>query len=542
MSMVPARTAMRIDNGVVRSVVVRLLGLLLVALLAGCAGTLPPRGGQAVSTSLVAPPGTPLADIARRAGIDAATTGAWPMPESPFALDARLAAIEHATTSIDLQTYLVADDTTGKQVLRALRDAAARGVRVRFLVDDIYTAGLDRLLTGLASHANVEVRLFNPFVNSRGSEPGRLVALLADFDRLDHRMHNKLFVVDGALAVVGGRNLADEYFLRNPRGNFFDVDVLIVGALVPELAAWFDRYWNSEQAYDLRTIVAATHSVQDEAADLGSDFERVTRPASAPPAPPAADEFGAPPLRVQLATGDFRLLHVAAASVHADPPEKAAPGVPHEMQETLAHRFLYRLEQVQHEVLIFSPYFVPDEKTRATLRGLRARNVSVHVITNSLAVSDQPITVIGLERHQRELLAEGVELYELSTERMKLDSHLSTLLGSSIGRLHAKLFLVDRRIVYVGSLNVDGRSAHINTEIGVRLESPELAAMLRAAFRIEEAVGVVRVRLAEDGRSLSWSVLDADGREQILDHEPDGSWWHRLRVRLLGLLVPEGEL
>jgi putative cardiolipin synthase len=148
--------------------------------------------------------------------------------------------------------------------------------------------------------------------------------------------HNKLFVVDGALAVVGGRNLADEYFLRNPRGNFFDVDVLIVGALVPELAAWFDRYWNSEQAYDLRTIVAATHSVQDEAADLGSDFERVTRPASAPPAPPAADEFGAPPLRVQLATGDFRLLHVAAASVHADPPEKAAPGVPHEMQETLA--------------------------------------------------------------------------------------------------------------------------------------------------------------------------------------------------------------
>jgi putative cardiolipin synthase len=175
---------------------------------------------------------------------------------------------------------------------------------------------------------------------------------------------------------------------------------------------------------------------------------------------------------------------------------------------------------VQHEVLIFSPYFVPDEKTRATLRGLRARNVSVHVITNSLAVSDQPITVIGLERHQRELLAEGVELYELSTERMKLDSHLSTLLGSSIGRLHAKLFLVDRRIVYVGSLNVDGRSAHINTEIGVRLESPELAAMLRAAFRIEEAVGVVRVRLAEDGRSLSWSVLDADGASRSSTTSP----------------------
>ena len=235
-------------------------------------------------------------------------------------------------------------------------------------------------------------------------------------------------------------------------------------------------------------------------------------------------------------------MHVAAASAYADPPEKAAPGLSRETLETLAHRFLYRLEQVQSEVLIFSPYFVPDEQTRATLRGLRARNVSVHVITNSLAVSDQPITVVGLERHQRELLTDGVELYELSTERIRLDSHLSTLLGSSIGRLHAKLFLVDRAIVYVGSLNVDGRSARINTEIGVRLESPELATMLRAAFRIEEAAGVVRVRLAADGQTLSWSVLDDEGREELLDHEPDASWWHRLRVRLLGLLVPEGEL
>ena len=526
----------------VRTLATRLVGVVVLVLFAGCAGTLPTRGEQAISAARVAPSGTPLADVGGRAGIGPGATAAWPLPESLFALDARLAAIEHATTSIDLQTYLIADDTTGREVLRALRDAAARGVRVRLLVDDIYTAGLDRLLMGMASHANVEVRLFNPFVHARDSQPGRLVALLADFHRLDHRMHNKLFIADGTVAIVGGRNVADEYFLRNRRGNFFDVDVLIAGALVPDLSAWFDRYWNSEQAYDVRTILAATWSVPAEASRLRAEFERVTRPARERTRTPPADEFGAPAFRAQLASGEFRLIQVAAASAYADPPEKAAPGVPREMLETLAHRFLYRLEQVEREVLIFSPYFVPDAKTRDTLRGLRARGVTVHVVTNSLAVSDQPLTVIGLERHQRDLLAEGVELYELSTERIRLDGRLSTLLGSSIGRLHAKLFLVDRRIVYVGSLNVDGRSAHINTELGVRLDSPELAAMLRAAFRIEEAVGVVRVRLASDGKRLAWSVLDADGREQVLDEEPDGSWWHRLRVRLLGLLVPEGEL
>jgi phosphatidylserine/phosphatidylglycerophosphate/cardiolipin synthase-like enzyme len=235
-------------------------------------------------------------------------------------------------------------------------------------------------------------------------------------------------------------------------------------------------------------------------------------------------------------------VHVARASAYADPPEKAAPGTPRETLETLAHRLLYEVDEVQREVLIFSPYFVPDEKARAALHGLRARGVSVHVVTNSLAVSDQPLTVVGLERYQRELLADGVELYELSTERIRHDSHLRMLLGSSIGRLHAKLILVDRRLAYVGSLNMDGRSAYINTEIGVRLESAELAAMLRAAFRVEEAAGVARVRLAADGTSLAWSVLDGQGHEEVLDHEPDASWWNRLRVRLLGLLVPEGEL
>ena len=519
----------------------RLVTLLVVLLLAGCASALPPRAGQAPSHALVAPAGTPLTDVGVQLGLDAGATAAWPLPEAAFALDARLASIERATTSIDLQTYLVADDRTGHQVLRALRDAANRGVRVRLLVDDIYTAGLDPLLVGLASHANVEVRLFNPFVAGRASTSQRLFALLWDLHRLDHRMHNKLFVADGALAIVGGRNVADEYFLRSRIGNFFDLDLLIVGALVPELSASFDRYWNSEQAYDVRSIVAATRTVEAAPAELRAEFERRTSTdAPAAPAPPA-DLFGAVAFSRQLESGRFRFVRVLAASTLADPPEKASPDAKSAELATLWTRYLARISEARSEAILFSPYFVPNEEAMQHLRELRAREVSVRVTTNSLAVSDEPLTTIALERHQRELLTIGVDLYELSSQQLHLDTRLRTLLGSSIGRLHAKLGIIDRRFVYVGSLNLDGRSAAINTEIGVRVDSAEIAAMILHAFRVEQAIGVVRVRLASDGR-LAWSVLDAEGHEQTLEREPEGSWWRRFRLRLLALFVPEHEL
>jgi phosphatidylserine/phosphatidylglycerophosphate/cardiolipin synthase-like enzyme len=522
--------------------IARLAGLLFVALLAACAGTLPPRSDDSPSVARVAPAGAPLADVAARAGLGDGATGAWPLPESGFALDARMAAIEHATTSIDIQTYLIADDVTGRQVLRALRDAAARGVRVRLLVDDVYTAGLDALLMGLVSEGLAEVRLFNPFITERASPSRRLVALVTDFHRLDHRMHNKLFLADGAVAIVGGRNLADEYFLRGRQRNFFDLDVLLAGAIVADLNATFDRYWNSAQAYDLRVIVAATHSVDPAASNLRAEFERRTRADAPVGMPPPTDMFGAPPFSAQLERGHIRLVRVAEASTYSDPPEKADAAMPLASAATLAHRFGGRLREAERGIVLLSPYFVPNPEIMSTLTDLRARGVRVRVVTNSLAVSDEPLTIIGLERHQRDLLGIGVELYELTAEQERLDARIHTLFGSSIGRLHAKVALVDRHVVYVGSLNLDSRSARINTELGVRLDSAEIAAMLFAAFRVEEAAGVVRVSLKPDGHGVAWSVLDAHGLEQPLDHEPDANWWLRLRVRLLAALVPEGEL
>ena len=512
-------------------------------MLAGCAGTLPPHGERPVSVARAAPAGTPIADIAARIGLAEGATAAWPMPEAEFALDARIAAIERATSSLDAQTYLLADDPTGRGVLRALRDAAARGVRVRLLLDDIGTAGLDGLLMGLAAEPNAEVRLFNPFVAGRAWTFGRLLAFAGDFDRLDHRMHNKLFIADGALAIVAAATSPTPTSCAARKTTSSTWNSGSSARSFPRSAA------PSTATGTASTRTTCGRSRRRRGPSMPTSARCVSRSSAERPSmrphsgPTGVDLFGAAALSEAFASGRFGFLPVAAASTYADPPEKVN-GSAHgpSIVETVADLLLAGLDEARDEVVLFSPYFIPGPELMARLRKLRERSVSVRVITNSLAVSDEPMTSIALERHQRELLAMGVELYELSSERIRHDSHLSVLVGASIGRLHAKMVLVDRRTVYIGSLNLDGRSAHINTEIGVRLESAEIASMLFRAFRVEEAAGVYRVRLGVDGRTLVWSILNGSGQEETLEDEPDASWWRRLRLRLLSIFVPEGQL
>jgi phosphatidylserine/phosphatidylglycerophosphate/cardiolipin synthase-like enzyme len=514
--------------------------LLLAIVLAGCAGTLPPHREQHPSLTLVAGPGAPLAEVASRAGIAPDESGAWPMPQGAFALDARVAAIAAATRSVDVQTYLLGDDEIGHLMLGALAKAAARGVRVRLLVDDIYTTGLDPLLLGLAAHPNAEVRLFNPFVRGRASSFGRLLAFAGDFERLDHRMHNKLFIADGQVAIMGGRNMADDYFVRGMMGNFFDIDFVLVGSVVPSLSRLFDRYWNSPRVYDVGEIAERPPGAGSDD-DLLQSFERRTAIES-PPVPPPADLYGAAPFSAQLATGQFRLIALRAISVHADMPDKMRPMPGVDDDDTVSRRLSERLGEARSEAVIISPYFIPDARVKEKLRTLRAEGVSIRVITNSLAVSDEPQSSIALERHQRDLLGIGVDLYELSSSQVNTDSHLRSLVGSSIGRLHAKLAVIDRHVVLAGSVNLDSRSANINTEVGFRLDSDSVASMLFAAYRIEQAAGVYQVKLLPDGQTIGWSIRGADGKEVMLTEEPDSNGWYRLRQRVLSWFVPEREL
>jgi cardiolipin synthase C len=468
----------------------RLIAALVSAaslLLAGCAGTLP-QVERTPSQARVAAPDATLPASVRAAQLPAGESGVWPLLQANFALDARLALIANASTSLDLQYYLIADDPTGRSILRALREAALRGVRVRLLVDDLYTNDLDHLLLGLAATPNAEVRLFNPFVTARESSLRRLIALASDFKRLNHRMHNKLFIADGAMAVVGGRNLANEYFFRSADANFIDFDLLLAGRVVPELSSWFDLYWNSTPVYPAQDIARASRRAPETSDELLQRFDSVTR--ADPPEPPAGEDlFGASTLSRSLAAGRVPLI-AAPGGAYADSPDKIDPAN-HSIatSDTLTHRFLLLLSDARREVDLFSPYFIPGSEALERIAQLRADGVKLRVVTNSLAVSDEPLVSIGLEKHQTELLQMGVDLYELSSTRLKLDRTLRGLLGSSTGR----------------------------------------------------PAGVYQVKLRPDGGGVRWVGVDGSSTEET-DVDPDTGLWQRLRLMLLSLFVPENQL
>ena len=466
-------------------------------------------------------------------------------PQGAFALDARVQLLRRAVRGIDLQTYHLAADGVGKLILRELRDAASRGVRVRLLLDDWYTTGNDPLLLGLAATPGLEVRLFNPFVSGRGSSLGRVWGLATDFGRLNHRMHNKLLVVDGVMAVAGGRNLTDEYFLRSAEGNFIDFDLLLVGPVVSQLGNWFDRYWNARDVIPIGAVATSPDGVEA----LRRRFDEATAGNAAFAPLQHQDEYGLPSVGAELNAGRLSLLP-ARAGAHADVPEKrrdsdriraltgsrAAAESPY---DSISERFYTLLDGARHEVSLSSPYFIPGAVGMAALRRLRDRGVEVTVLTNATGSSDEPLVNVAYARYRTELLKMGVRLYELASTRLHEDSRLQRLFGDSIGRLHAKLALIDQDLVLLGSMNLDPRSRHTNTELGLAVRSTELARRIRATYEDGVGLGVYEVVLAPDERTVEWVGRHADGSVERRDSPPGLSWIEKLRLLLMSPLVTE---
>jgi putative cardiolipin synthase len=515
----------------------RCAALGLACLAAGCAG-LPARGPQAPELAIPVSAQTELGRIvapfnAKPDGLSAVR----PLPQASFALDARLELIRRAQASLDVQSYQLGKDKTGLLILRELRDAARRGVRVRLLLDDFYTGGLDRLLLALAAEPRAEVRLFNPFVNGREHTATRWLDFFTDFKRLNHRMHNKLFIADGAIAIAGGRNIADEYFLRSEGANFIDFELLMAGPVVPQSARIFDDYWNSDVVYPLQRIVRAA----DPTAKLLTEFELATseQHAPGPDAPPENDILSEPPLGEQLARGELRWMRAEAQAL-ADSPNKAL-GIRPPGMETLAHRWYATMAAAKSQVLVISPYFIPGDEGMERIRAARARGLRVTIITNSLADSDEPLVNVNYNRFRVALLKEGVELLEVSTQQLKRNTQIRRLLRQARGRLHAKLALVDREWVLLGSMNLDPRSERLNTEFGVRVHSFELTQALLYAYLLDDIEGVYRVVLKPDGQSVQW-VGTGDETNEVLDDEPDSSLLTRLQLLLFSWFVPTDQL
>lgn len=518
--------------------------LLAAALLSSCA-TLPDNlaAMRAPSQMRVAPADAPLAHIASRAGATAELSALRPLPQASFALDARLELLRRARDSIDLQTYHLARDRTGLAVLRELRDAAARGVRVRLLLDDWYNTGVDDMLLGLAAHPNIELRLFNPFVAGRDGSLARYIGMAADFTRLNHRMHNKLLVVDGVVSIAGGRNLSDEYFLRSAQANFIDFEMLIAGPIVPQLGSWFDRYWNGPDTLPITLVPGVEAMAPADLAQRRERFNTLLAIADHPVAGAERDIFGRPPLSREIERGEFRYL-LARGGPFADAPDKRSRKTQAEGgTETLNERFLALLSTAKHDVAIVSPYFVPGPDALAVFRTLRDRGVEVRVFTNATATSDEPLVGAFYARYRDNLLRTGLRLFEVSTVRVHADDRLKRLFGRSIGRLHAKLAVIDHELVLIGSMNADPRSARLNTELGVAVRSRELADALEVAYEIRNGTGAYEVRMMEGTRSLEWIGRSADGTVvERLYSAPGLTWWDRVKLTVLSLLVPEAWL
>ena len=391
---------------------------------------------------------------------------------------ARAAMAESADRSLDLQYYIMRDGQTTRLLTERLVNAAKRGVRVRILLDGLDAAGRDREIATLIAQPNIEVRLFNPFLGYGSSALSRLLEFLGDQARLNRRMHNKLWVADNAVAVVGGRNLGDEYFDATPDINFTDLDLLVAGPVVPQLSQSFDDYWNSDWAVPIAALGFSSFS-RDEAELLGDAVEVHAADANNTEYGKrlASSNFGS-----MLRNATLPLFWAAAHAVY-DKPGKIKV---QELEDRATHigpHLRDLRETARSELILISPYFIPSEAGRTLLGELCNRGVRVRILTNSLASTDVPVVHSGYARYRAELLRKGVELYELRPIAGASALHSTRLFGrSSEASLHAKAFIVDRELAFVGSMNLDPRSRHLNTELGVVIESPELASKLVEIF------------------------------------------------------------
>jgi cardiolipin synthase C len=446
----------------------------------------------------------------------------------------RIQMIDAAERTVDMQYFIFRGDKTGLLIAEALERAADRGVRVRILVDDGDTVAGDQKILALGRHPNIEVRIFNPF-DYRGHN-----AFLRHLDfaihkgRLDYRMHNKLMVVDNSVALVGGRNIGAQYFQVEPDSQFADDDVFAAGAIAAKLSKTFDSYWNSEFAVPSTSLpLPKERSAEAKVSfrDGGTDYR-------------AKIASGRP---LQDLITDDAALQWAKAAVVCDSPDKKDVEQRKKRGHLMAPEVAHAMQEADSELLMITPYFVPSESEIALLGDLRRRNARVRILSNSLESAPALSAQSGYDKFRIRLLESGAQLYEV---RALLSSNRGSGQTRAISRygtygLHAKLYVMDREHFYIGSMNYDQRSWRINTEVGLLIESRELAEEVAQRFEaMVSPAAAYQVLLDTDSKGrphLRWTT-EIDHREIELTREPSRGFWQRTKVELLELLPIEREL
>jgi putative cardiolipin synthase len=450
-------------------------------------------------------------------------SGVIALVEGVDAFAARVRLADAAERSIDARYYMWHDDISGTLLREALCRAADRGVKVRLLLDDLNTNGQDAVLAALAAHANIAVRLFNPFRLRRWRWPG----YLTDFARMNRRMHNKSFTVDDQATIVGGRNVGDEYFGVGRGLAFADLDVLAIGPVVGEVASDFERYWNHASSVNVDRVLPRIDA--SAIADAGDAAARIARSAEAVE---YSQALATSPFVAQLLAHELEL-EWAATQMLSDDPEKVRGRA--RRRELLWTKLQRILGPAQRELHIVSAYFVPGRLGVKFLTQAARRGVSMTVLTNSLEATDVPAVHAGYAKRRKPLLRSGIALFELKREFGRVRGR--SIKGSSRASLHAKVLSVDGERAFVGSFNFDPRSARLNTEMGFVIESAKLASAVADACTSSLAERAYSLELDDRG-ALRW-IERIDDRELVHPNEPGTSAWLRLAVWALSKLPIE---
>ncbi|MDJ0993343.1 MAG: phospholipase D family protein [Dinoroseobacter sp.] len=445
-----------------------------------------------------------------------------PLTDGTDALGARLRLIEQAERSIDLKTFLIKPDIAGALIWLQLYEAAERGVKVRLLYDDVFTSASDDQIATLDAHPNVEIRTFNPL--SRNSTT--VMNFVLDFGRVNRRMHNKAMIVDGALAIVGGRNIADEYFQIRTKNEFADFDLLVGGGPVAELSEAFDRYWNDEWAVPLQRISEGDDTRLREARAL------LTTEAFSEEAEIYQNAVNSRYLndlrsrREPLYTGEARVV--------VDDPEKLRQP-PGKGPFIVGNSFYNTIMRAQSEVLVITPYFVPEQYGADVFADLAARGIRVRVVTNSLAATNHAYVYGGYAPYRDQLLQAGVEFLEVRKDAPALT------VGSDVPLvLHSKLAVIDDDVLFVGSTNIDPRSIRQNSEIGMVIESPELSRAILQGIDQGASDYTFQVEPGPNGAPI-WRYTGA-ADDEVYTASPGATGWQKLIAMIAGWLPIEQQL
>ena len=453
-------------------------------------------------------------------------SGFYPLLGGLDALGARLTLIDRAERAIDAQYFLMKPDSAGRLFARKLLEAADRGVRVRLLLDDIFTTVKDDAFEVMNQHPNIEIRLFNPI----GRDGVYHLNFLGDFKLANRRMHNKSFTVDNQVSIVGGRNIADEYFELLTDAEFVDFDMLAVGPVAAEISITFDRFWNhklsvpmeafgkNEKLPNLETARASIDQAADDASK--SIYGRALNSTL-----------------MQQISEDSVELYPAQSRVITDDPDKLLTKVSDE-QKVLVTALAKIIGEAKSEVVIITPYFIPGKRGVEYWREITAKGVRVMVVTNSLATNNHVPVHGAYSRYRHDLIDAGVELYEVRVDASKQPAD-DTKTAYDTVTLHTKGAILDRRYTFVGSLNLDPRSIDINTEFGVFIENTDLAGQLAENFLESLPSFAYRVTENEKGK-LRWTSV-IDGETVVEKNEPQSSRWRRFKA-FLSRVIPEGQL